>query len=79
MKRLADGTSDAGNHGKAEQARAKKILPAGAMLVEWEPDPERGEEEASVMWLVLHPERWNADGHLAWRWHPHELARMSAK
>ena len=49
------------------------------MLVELEPDPEHGEEEASVMWLVLHPERWNADGHLAWRWHPHELARMPAK
>ena len=25
------------------------------------------------MWLVLHPDKWNKEGHLAWRWHPDEL------
>ena len=74
VMRVADGTSHVGNHGKGEQARAKKILPAGALLVEWEPDPDRGEPEASVMWLVLHPERWNRQGHLAWRWDPRQIA-----
>ena len=28
------------------------------------------------MWLVLRPDKWNGDSHLAWRWHPDELARM---
>ena len=46
---------------------------SGALLVEWEPDADRGEDEATVMWVVLHPSKWNKDGHLAWRWHPQEL------
>ena len=57
--RFADGGSDKGAHGKSKSSRARKLLPAGAILVQWAPDPERGEEEATVMWLVLHPERWN--------------------
>ena len=73
VKRVADGAADKGRHGQAESARAKKILPAGALLVEWDPDPEREEEEATVMWLVLHPDNWNHEGHLAWRWHPEDL------
>lgn len=73
VKRVADGAADKGRHGQAESAQARKILPAGALLVEWEPDPERGEDSATVMWLVLHPDKWNKDGHLAWRWHPAEL------
>ena len=72
--RVADGGADKGRHGQAESSRAKKILPAGALLVEWEPDVERGEKEATVMWLVLHPEKWRGQCHLAWRWHPDELA-----
>ena len=62
---------------KTESSRAKKLTPAGALLVEWEPDPNRDEEVATVMWVVVHPERWagrGANGHLAWRWHPEELA-----
>ena len=69
----AHTAADKGRHAQAESARARKILPAGALLVEWEPDPERDEDEASVMWLVLHPDKWNKEGHLAWRWHPDEL------
>ena len=59
--------------GGSASHRARKILPAGALLVEWEPDADRGEDEATVMWVVLHPSKWNKDGHLAWRWHPQEL------
>ena len=71
--RVADGAADEGRHAQAESARARKILPAGALLVEWKLDPERDEDEASVMWLVLHPDKWNKEGHLARRWHPDEL------
>ena len=39
-------------------------------------EEERDEEEASVMWLVLHPNKWNKDSHLAWRWHPAELQKV---
>ena len=76
--RVADGGSDKGAHGKNESSRARKLLPARAILVQWAPDPERGEEEATVMWLVLHPERWNGNGHLAWRWDAAELAKRQA-
>ena len=31
---------------------------SGALLVEWEPDADRGEDEATVMWVVLHPSKW---------------------
>ena len=72
MKRVADGENDKGRHGQPESSRARKILPAGAVLVTWDPDEDRGEAE-TVMWLVLHPDKWNGQGHLAWRWHPDEL------
>ena len=42
------------------------------MLVTWDPDEDRVEAE-TVMWVVLHPDKWNGQGHLAWRWHPDEL------
>ena len=76
VKKVADGESNKGSHGKAESDRARKILPAGALLVEWEPDHDRGEEKATVMWLVLSPDKWNKDSHLAWRWHPAELQKV---
>ena len=72
VKRVADGENDKGRHGQPESSRARKILPAGAVLVTWDPDEDRGEAE-TVMWLVLHPDKWNGQGHLAWRWHPDEL------
>ncbi|KAL1530203.1 hypothetical protein AB1Y20_001119 [Prymnesium parvum] len=76
--RVADGTGDKGSHGKAESSRARKLLPAGAVLVQWDPDRDRGEEEATVMWLVLSPSKWTTkwEGHLAWRWHPDELVNL---
>ena len=49
---------------------------SGGML-SLSPDVDRGEAE-TVMWLVLHPDKWNGQGHLAWRWHPDEL-ESSAK
>ena len=76
--RVADGGSDKGAHGKSKSSRARKLLPAGAVLVQWAPDPERGEEEATVMWLILNPERWNGNGHLSWRWNAAELAKRQA-
>ena len=82
--RVADGKTDKGQHGqqdKTESNRAQKLTPAGALLVEWEPDPDRDEHVASVMWVVVHPDRWagkGANGHLAWRWHPEELAAREA-
>ncbi|KAL1521511.1 hypothetical protein AB1Y20_021171 [Prymnesium parvum] len=74
--RVADGSNDKGSHGKSESARARKLLPAGSVLIKWDPDTERGEDEATVMWLVLSPEKWTTqwEGHLAWRWHPKQLA-----
>ena len=47
------------------------------VLVEWEPDPEREETEATLMWLLLDPRpgKWNGDAHRAWRYHPAELAK----
>ena len=33
--RVADGGSDKGAHGKNESSRARKLLPAGAILVQW--------------------------------------------
>ena len=64
--RVVDGGSDKGAIGKSESSRARKLLPAGAILVQWDPDPDRGEEEATAIWLVLHPDRWNGNGHSAW-------------
>jgi len=77
VMRVADGSNDKGTHGKTESSRARKLLPAGAVLVRWDPDHDRGEDEATVMWLVLSPEKWTTrwEGHLAWRWHPDELAQ----
>ena len=34
VKRVADGQGDKGTHGKPESARARALLPAGALLVE---------------------------------------------
>ncbi len=73
--RVVDGGSDKGAIGESESESARKLLPAGAILVQWDPDPDRGEEEATAIWLVLHPERSNRNGHLAWLWDAAELAK----
>ena len=45
------------------------------MLVEWEPDPDRGESASTTVWYLLDPRKWNKDrAHRGWRFHPAELA-----
>ena len=67
VKRVADGLVD-----KAS-ARAKKILPAGALLWAWDADPEY-DERAGEKWLMLLPKKWNKQVQYAWRFDPCELA-----
>jgi hypothetical protein len=67
VKRIADGLTD-----KRSQ-RAKKILPAGALLWAWEADRDYN-EGAGEQWLVLLPEKWNRHVQYAWRFDPCELA-----
>ena len=55
MKAVADGETDKGRDGEYFSARARKLAPRGMVLVEWEPDHERGEKEATLMWLLLQP------------------------
>ena len=71
VKRVADGLTD-----KAS-ARAKKILPAGALLWRWEADPEF-DEAAGEQWLILLPKKWNKHVHYGWRFDPCELASGGA-
>ena len=52
VKRVADGLTD------KRSERAKKILPAGALLWAWEADRDYN-EAAGEQWLVLLPEKWN--------------------
>jgi hypothetical protein len=67
--RVADGLND------TRSARAKKLLPAGALLWAWEADADR-EEMAGEQWLVLLPRKWKRQQHYSWRYAPAELARM---
>ena len=66
VKRIADGLQD-----KAS-TRAKKILPAGAILWAWDADPAYN-EPAGEQWLVLRPAKWNRHVQYAWRFDPCEL------
>ena len=66
VRRVADGLTD-----KAS-SRAKKILPAGALLWAWDADPEY-DELAGEKWLVLQPQKWNKHVQYAWRYDPCEL------
>ena len=68
VKRVADGLTD------KRSERAKKILPAGALLWAWEADGEF-EESAGEQWLVLLPEKWNRHLQYSWRFDPCELER----
>ena len=76
--RVADGENDKGMDGKPLSSAARKLAPRGMVLIEWEPDSDRGETEATSMWLLLDPRpgKWNGDGHRAWRYHPNKLAEM---
>lgn len=52
--------------------RAKKVLPAGAVLWAWDADPEFG-EAAGEQWLILLPKKWNKHVHYGWRYDPRDL------
>ena len=67
VKRVADGLTN------TRSERARKILPAGALLWAWDPDPDF-DEHAGEKWLILLPEKWNRQVQYAWRFDPCELA-----
>lgn len=64
--RVADGLTN------TRSARGKKILPAGAVLWEWQADAAFGETEGQ-QWLILLPTKWNRHVHYGWRFDPCEL------
>ena len=66
VKRIADGLTD------KRSKRAQKILPAGALLWAWDADADY-EEAAGEQWLILLPDKWNAQVQYAWRYDPCEL------
>ena len=68
ISRVADGLAD------TRSPRAKTVLPLGAVLWEWEADPEF-EEPAGERWLFLHPNKWNPSKPVqyGWRYDPCEL------
>ena len=73
--RVADGLTN------TRSARAKKILPAGALLWAWDADPEF-EEVAGEQWLILLPDKWNPRTHkqvYSWRFDPRELGATEAR
>jgi hypothetical protein len=55
-----------------QSTKAKKILPAGALLWAWDADPDYS-EAAGEKWLVLLPGKWNKQVQYAWRFDPCEL------
>lgn len=81
--KIADGSTDKGRDGQLLSARARVLAPRGMVLVEWEPDPDRGETEPTQAWYLLDPNKWQGrrterdkDTHRAWRYHPEELMNM---
>ena len=72
VKRIADGLTD------TRSPRARKILPAGALLWAWDADQEYN-EEAGEQWLVLLPEKWNKHVAYSWRFDPCELECNAAQ
>ena len=61
------------SHRQTQRARARKILPAGALLWAWDADPEY-DEAAGEKWLILLPQKWNKHVQYAWCFDPCELA-----
>ena len=72
VKRVADGLTD------TRSARAKKLLPAGALLWAWEADADF-EEKAGEQWLILLPGKWNRQVHYGWRYDPREREAARAQ
>ena len=71
VKRVADGLSD------KRSARARKVLPAGAVLWAWDAD-EEFEEKAGEQWLFLKRDDWNPlrqGKQYAWRFDMSEFER----
>ena len=66
VKRIADGLTD------KRSAKARKVLPAGALLWAWDADPDY-DELAGEKWLILLPSKWNKQTVNAWRYAPCEL------
>ena len=69
VARIADGLTD------KRSSRARLILPAGAVLWEWDADPEF-DEPAGQQWLMLLPKKWNPrkQGQVySWRFDPREF------
>ena len=73
VTRVADGLTD------MRSARAKKLLPAGAVLWAWDADREFG-EVAGEQWLTLLPKKWNPPHQVVygWRYDPRELSASAA-
>ena len=70
--RVADGMTD------KRSARAKKILPAGALMWAWEADGDRQEAEGE-QWLILLPTKWNRQVLYGWRYDPRERQAAQAE
>ena len=66
VTRIADGLQN------KRSSKAKKVLPAGALLWEWDADPEF-DEKAGERWLILLPKKWNKHVHYGWRFDPREF------
>ena len=66
VARLADGLTD------KRSTLARKVLPAGALLCQWEADPEF-EELAGEQWLILLPKKWKKQQVYGWRYDPREF------
>ena len=74
VARVADGLTD------QRSSRAKKILPAGAVLWAWDADPDFG-EQAGEQWLMLLPKKWNPHKQAqlySWRYDPREFGAARA-
>ena len=71
VTRVADGLTD------RRSARARLLLPAGALLWSWDADPEF-EEPAGEKWLMLLPSKWNRQVHNGWRYDPREVGGSRA-
>ena len=67
VTRVADGLTN------TRSAKARKILPAGALLWAWDADPDFN-EPAGEKWLILLPDKWNKQVQYAWRYDPCELS-----
>ena len=75
VKRVADGLTN------KRSSRAKKVLPAGAVLWAWDADPDF-DEAAGEQWLFLLPKKWNPTTQkqvYSWRYDPRELGATQAR